>query len=35
MVLGALSAVEMALRMNNVPHGRSGVDAAMDYLAQA
>ena len=35
MVLGALSAVEMALRMNNVPHGRGGVDAAMDYLAQA
>jgi alanine-glyoxylate transaminase / serine-glyoxylate transaminase / serine-pyruvate transaminase len=35
MVLGALSAVEMALRMNNIPHGRGGVDAAMDYLAQA
>ena len=35
MVLGALSAVEMALRMNNVPHGKGGVDAAMDYLAQA
>ncbi len=34
MVLGALSAVEMALRVNNVPHGRGGVDAAMDYLAQ-
>jgi alanine-glyoxylate transaminase / serine-glyoxylate transaminase / serine-pyruvate transaminase len=33
MVLGALSAVEMALRINNVPHGRGGVDAAMDYLA--
>ena len=35
MVLGALAAVEMALRMNNIPHGRGGVDAAMDYLAQA
>ena len=34
MVLGALSAVEMALRINNVPHGRGGVDAAMDYLAE-
>ena len=34
MLLGALSAVEMSLRMNNVPHGRGGVDAAMDYLAQ-
>ncbi|HXA24781.1 MAG TPA: aminotransferase class V-fold PLP-dependent enzyme [Acetobacteraceae bacterium] len=32
MVLGALSAVEMSLRINNVPHGRGGVDAAMDYL---
>jgi alanine-glyoxylate transaminase / serine-glyoxylate transaminase / serine-pyruvate transaminase len=35
MLLGALSAVEMALRMNNIPHGRGGVDAAMDYLATA
>ncbi|HEY7576062.1 MAG TPA: aminotransferase class V-fold PLP-dependent enzyme [Acetobacteraceae bacterium] len=34
MVLGALSAVEMALRINDVPHGRGGVDAAMDYLAR-
>jgi alanine-glyoxylate transaminase / serine-glyoxylate transaminase / serine-pyruvate transaminase len=33
MVLGALSAVEMSLHINNVPHGRGGVDAAMDYLA--
>jgi alanine-glyoxylate transaminase / serine-glyoxylate transaminase / serine-pyruvate transaminase len=33
MLLGALTAVEMALRINNVPHGRGGVDAAMDYLA--
>jgi alanine-glyoxylate transaminase/serine-glyoxylate transaminase/serine-pyruvate transaminase len=33
MVLGALSAVEMSLRINHVPHGRGGVDAAMDYLA--
>ena len=34
MVLGALSAVEMALRINDVPHGKGGVDAAMEYLAQ-
>ncbi|MEJ0016817.1 MAG: aminotransferase class V-fold PLP-dependent enzyme [Acetobacteraceae bacterium] len=34
MVLGALSAVEMALRINGVPHGKGGVDAAMDYLSQ-
>ena len=33
MVLGTLGAVEMSLRANGVPHGRGGVDAAMDYLA--
>jgi alanine-glyoxylate transaminase/serine-glyoxylate transaminase/serine-pyruvate transaminase len=33
MLLGALTVVEMALRINNVPHARGGVDAAMDYLA--
>jgi len=33
MLLGALSAVEMALRIERVPHGRGGVDAAMAYLA--
>ena len=33
MILGTLGAVEMTLRVNNVPHGRGGVDAAMDYLA--
>ncbi len=33
MLLGALGAVEMALRINKVPHGRGGVDAAMDFLA--
>ena len=35
MLLGALTAVEMALRMNNIPHARGGVDAAMDFLASA
>ena len=35
MLLGALTAVEMALRMNDIPHARGGVDAAMDYLSQA
>jgi alanine-glyoxylate transaminase/serine-glyoxylate transaminase/serine-pyruvate transaminase len=34
MVIGALSAVEMALQINGVPHGRGGVGAAMDYLAR-
>lgn len=33
MLMGALTAVEMALRINNIPHGRGGVEAAMDYLA--
>ncbi len=35
MLLGALAAVEMALRIEGVPHGRGGVDAAMDFLADA
>ncbi len=33
MLLGALSAIEMALRIDAVPHGRGGVEAAMAYLA--
>jgi alanine-glyoxylate transaminase/serine-glyoxylate transaminase/serine-pyruvate transaminase len=33
MLLGALTAVEMALRIENIPHGRGGVDSAMDFLA--
>ena len=33
MLLGALAAVEMALRIEGIPHGRGGVDAAMEYLA--
>ncbi|MSP03020.1 MAG: aminotransferase class V-fold PLP-dependent enzyme [Acetobacteraceae bacterium] len=32
MLLGALAAVEMALRIGGVPHGRGGVDAAMEFL---
>ena len=32
MILGALAAIEMALELTGVPHGRGGVDAAMDYL---
>ena len=35
MVLGTLGSVELALRLNGVPHGKGGVNAAMDYLAQA
>lgn len=33
MVLGALGAVELSLRANNVPHGRGGVEAAMEFMA--
>ncbi len=33
MLLGALSAIEMALRIDGVPHGRGGVEAAMAFLA--
>ena len=32
MILGALAAIEMALELSSVPHGKGGVDAAMDYL---
>ena len=35
MILGALAAVEMSLGILGVPHGKGGVDAAMEYLAQA
>ncbi|HYZ64633.1 MAG TPA: aminotransferase class V-fold PLP-dependent enzyme [Acetobacteraceae bacterium] len=35
MILGTLSSVEMSLRLNGVPHGKGGVDAAMDWLAAA
>jgi alanine-glyoxylate transaminase/serine-glyoxylate transaminase/serine-pyruvate transaminase len=34
MLLGALAAVEMALRIEGVPHGRGGVDAAMAFLSE-
>jgi alanine-glyoxylate transaminase/serine-glyoxylate transaminase/serine-pyruvate transaminase len=34
MLLGALAAVEMSLRINGVPHGGGGVDAAMAFLAE-
>jgi alanine-glyoxylate transaminase / serine-glyoxylate transaminase / serine-pyruvate transaminase len=33
MVLGALAAVEMALDLTGVPHGKGGVIAAMEYLS--
>jgi alanine-glyoxylate transaminase/serine-glyoxylate transaminase/serine-pyruvate transaminase len=35
MILGTLSVVEMALKLNGVPHGAGGVAAAMEYLAEA
>lgn len=35
MLLGAIAAVEMSLRIEGIPHGRGGVEAAMSYLAEA
>ena len=35
MVLGTLAAVEMALKLNGVPHAPGGVDAAMAFFAEA
>ena len=35
MILGALAAVEMALELCGVPHGKGGVTAAMEYLVAA
>jgi alanine-glyoxylate transaminase/serine-glyoxylate transaminase/serine-pyruvate transaminase len=34
MLLGTLATVEMALGLTGVPHGRGGLQAAMDYLAK-
>jgi alanine-glyoxylate transaminase/serine-glyoxylate transaminase/serine-pyruvate transaminase len=33
MLLGALTAIEMSLRIDGIPHGRGGVEAAMAFLA--
>ena len=35
MLLGTLGAIEMSLRAAEIPHGRGGVEAAMDWLAAA
>jgi alanine-glyoxylate transaminase/serine-glyoxylate transaminase/serine-pyruvate transaminase len=35
MVLGALAAIEMALELAGVPHGKGGVQAATEYLVNA
>jgi alanine-glyoxylate transaminase / serine-glyoxylate transaminase / serine-pyruvate transaminase len=35
MILGSLAAVEMALELSGVPHGKGGLAAAMDYLVTA
>ena len=34
MILGTLGAVELSLRANQVPHGKGGVEAARDFLAE-
>lgn len=33
-IMGALTGVEMGLRIAGIPHAKGGVDAAMDYLAE-
>jgi alanine-glyoxylate transaminase/serine-glyoxylate transaminase/serine-pyruvate transaminase len=33
MILGTLSVIEMALAALGIPHGRGGVQAAIDFLA--
>jgi alanine-glyoxylate transaminase/serine-glyoxylate transaminase/serine-pyruvate transaminase len=35
MILGTLASVEMALRLAGVPHAPGGVNAAVEYLAEA
>ncbi len=35
MLLGTLSAIELGFQKLGIPHGRGGVQAAMDYLADA
>jgi alanine-glyoxylate transaminase/serine-glyoxylate transaminase/serine-pyruvate transaminase len=34
-IMGALSGVEMALDVANIPHKKGGAQAAIDYLAKA
>jgi alanine-glyoxylate transaminase / serine-glyoxylate transaminase / serine-pyruvate transaminase len=34
MLLGALAAVEMGMRIEGIPHGRGGVEAAMAFLSE-
>jgi alanine-glyoxylate transaminase/serine-glyoxylate transaminase/serine-pyruvate transaminase len=35
MILGTLASVEMALRLAGIPHAPGGVNAAIEYLAEA
>jgi alanine-glyoxylate transaminase/serine-glyoxylate transaminase/serine-pyruvate transaminase len=35
MVLGTLGGVELSLRLNQIPHGAGGLDAAVEWLARA
>jgi alanine-glyoxylate transaminase / serine-glyoxylate transaminase / serine-pyruvate transaminase len=35
MLLGAIAAVEMALELSGTPHGKGGINAAMEYLADS
>jgi alanine-glyoxylate transaminase/serine-glyoxylate transaminase/serine-pyruvate transaminase len=35
MVLGTLGVIELGLAALQIPHGRGGVQAAIDYLSEA
>ncbi len=35
MILGSLAAIEMAMELAGMPHGKGGLAAAMDYLVAA
>jgi len=35
MILGTLSVIEVGLRALGIPHGRSGVEAAIDFLGES
>ncbi len=35
MILGTLGVIEMALKALDIPHGKGGAEAAIDWLAES
>jgi len=35
MILGTLGVIEMALKALQIPHGKGGVEAAIDWLGES